>query len=58
MRRKFEEVIRSEKFSHLYHVVKIEDNFMSKEKKIFQRGFLGGIMRCTRNFLLYFFIDE
>ena len=55
MRRKFQEIIQSEKYLHLYRVVKVDDNYMNKEKKIFERGFLGGIQRCLRNFVVYFF---
>ena len=58
MRRKFQEVINSEKYMHLYRVVKVEDNYMNKEKKIFERGLLGGFIRCARNFVVYFFITE
>lgn len=35
MRRTYQQVIHSERFIHLYHVIKVEDNFMNKEKKIF-----------------------
>lgn len=58
MRRKFQEVINSEKYLHLFRVVKVDDNYMNKEKKIFERGLLGGFKRCARNLLVYFFTTE
>jgi len=57
MRRTYQQITNSERFIHLYHVIKVEDNFMNKEKKIFERGFFGGFKRCIRNIFVYFFIQ-
>lgn len=56
MGRTYQQVNHTEKYEHLYRVVKLKDGTLrNKEIRVFEDGFLIGLLRVGKNFLKFLF---